>query len=53
MGVNGIVNAGPQEFLGWIKNAAVVVTDSFHGSVLSVNMRKPFLHNSRANYMSN
>jgi hypothetical protein len=41
-GVNGIVNAGPQEFLGWIKNAAVVVTDSFHGTVLSVNMRKPF-----------
>lgn len=42
LGVNGIVNAGPQEFLGWIKNAAVVVTDSFHGTVLSVNMRKPF-----------
>ena len=29
---------GPKEFLGYIKNAEYVVTDSFHGTVLSLNL---------------
>lgn len=28
--------AGPQEFLGYIKNADLVITDSFHGTVFSL-----------------
>lgn len=33
-------DAGPMEFLGYIKNAEIVVTDSFHGLCLSINMSK-------------
>lgn len=32
---------GPSEFLYLIDNASLVCTDSFHGSVFSVNFRKP------------
>ncbi|MBU5486781.1 polysaccharide pyruvyl transferase family protein [Clostridium sp. MSJ-8] len=34
--------AGPQEFLGLIKNAALVCTDSFHGSIFSINFKRDF-----------
>ena len=30
------MDAGPREFLGWIKNAQFVLTDSFHCSVFSI-----------------
>ena len=40
--VHAVLDAGPQEFLGYIMNAAIVVTNSFHGTVLSINMQKPF-----------
>ena len=30
------IDASPFELLGWIKNAALVVTDTFHGSVMSI-----------------
>lgn len=33
---------GPREFLGYLDKAAFVVTDSFHGMALSINMRKNF-----------
>ena len=33
---------GPREFLGYIKNASFVFTDSFHGTALAVNLNKPF-----------
>ena len=33
---------GPKEFLGLIKNAKYVCTDSFHGSVFSVQFHKQF-----------
>lgn len=36
-------SAGPREFLGWIRDAAFVVTDSFHGSSFSMIFNKPFL----------
>ena len=40
--IRSIVDAGPSEFLGLIKNAAIVVTNSFHGTCFSINYRKPF-----------
>ena len=33
---------GPQEFLGYLKNAEYVMTDSFHGTALSINFGKEF-----------
>ena len=36
-------DAGPKEFLGLIKNAELVVTSSFHGSVFSIIFGKPLL----------
>lgn len=35
-------DAGPAEFLTLIKNAACVVTDSYHGTLFSVNYHRPF-----------
>ncbi len=40
--VKPILNAGPGEFVSLFKNAAYVVTDSFHGSVFSILYHKPF-----------
>lgn len=37
-----IYDAGPSEWLGWIANAEFVVTDSFHGTVLSTIFEKQF-----------
>lgn len=34
--------AGPGEFLGYVKNAAFVFTNSFHGTCFSCIYRKPF-----------
>lgn len=34
--------AGPEEFLGYVKNAACVFTNSFHGTCFSMIYRKPF-----------
>lgn len=34
--------AGPREFLGLIKHAKCVCTDSFHGSIFSINFNTPF-----------
>ena len=35
-------DAGPLEFLGWIRNAEMVITNSFHGMLFAINMQKPF-----------
>ena len=41
---------GPRAFLGYIKNAAYILTDSFHGTALSLNFRKDFgVFRARAN----
>ena len=41
---------GPRAFLGYIKNAAYVLTDSFHGTALSINFHKDFgVFRARAN----
>lgn len=37
-----IYDAGPAEFVGWIKNASFVVTDSFHGTVFSLIFSRQF-----------
>lgn len=34
--------AGPREFLGLIDNAEYVLTDSFHGTIFSINFNKTF-----------
>jgi hypothetical protein len=34
--------AGPLEFIGLIKNASLVVTNSFHGMAMSIIFEKPF-----------
>jgi hypothetical protein len=37
-----VLDAGPREFLGLFRNASMVCTDSFHGTVFSVNFNKQF-----------
>ena len=37
-----ILDAGPAEFLDLFRNAAYVVTNSFHGTVFSVQFHRPF-----------
>lgn len=44
--------AGPSEFLYLIKNANLIVTDSFHASVFSFIFNKPFLVYSRKGVMN-
>lgn len=40
-------DAGVEEFLGLVKNASIVVTNSFHGMLFAVQFRKPFYIFSR------
>lgn len=37
-----LYDAGPREFLGLIKDAELILTDSFHAAVFSVIFQKPF-----------
>lgn len=37
-----VLDAGPAEFLDLFRNAAYVVTNSFHGTVFSVQFHRPF-----------
>ncbi len=37
-----VIDAGPIEFLSLIQNAAMVCTNSFHGTALSIKLEKPF-----------
>lgn len=41
-GFNLQTEAGPKEFLGLIRDARLVLTDSFHGTAFSINYRKSF-----------
>lgn len=43
------INASPTELLGWIKNAELVITDTFHGAVLSVICNTNFVVKLRGN----
>ncbi|MBJ2187821.1 MAG: polysaccharide pyruvyl transferase family protein [Muribaculaceae bacterium] len=40
-------DAGVEEFLGLVKNAAVVITNSFHGMIFAVQFKRPFYIFSR------
>ena len=40
-GIEARIDAGPREFLGWIRNADDVVTNSFHGMVFSALFHRP------------
>ncbi len=37
-----VLDAGPAEFLGLFQNAGYVCTNSFHGTVFSIQFQKPF-----------
>ena len=41
-GANMVFDAGPREFLTYIRDAKMVVTNSFHGTVVSILFRKKF-----------
>ena len=43
------IDASPFELLGWIKNATLVVTDTFHGSVMSIICNTPVVVKLRGN----
>lgn len=40
-----VLNASPEQWLGWIANAAYVVTDSFHGTAFSIVFERQFFVN--------
>jgi hypothetical protein len=41
--ITSLMDVGPEEFLGLISNAECVVTTSYHGLILSMNLNTPFL----------
>lgn len=41
-GAQVVFDAGPREFLGLFQRAAFVLTNSFHGTVFSLQFQKPF-----------
>ncbi|MEE3484339.1 MAG: polysaccharide pyruvyl transferase family protein [Bacteroidales bacterium] len=43
------INANPLELLGWFKNASFVITDTFHGTVLSIITHSSFATKIRGN----
>ena len=43
------INASPLELLGWFKNSAYIVTDTFHGTVLSLITHSRFATKVRGN----
>ena len=43
------IPASPFELLGWIRNAKLVITDTFHGSVLSIICNTPMVAKLRDN----
>lgn len=43
------IDATPFELLGWIRNAKLVVTDTFHGSVMSIICNTPMVVKVRGN----
>ena len=43
------IQATPAQLLGWIKNADCVITDTFHGSVLSIVCNTPMIVKLRDN----
>lgn len=46
---NVLNNVGPSEFIGLIRNAEYIVTDSFHGTLFSINYGKNFYSFNKRN----
>lgn len=40
--INMIQDAGPLDFLSYISHASLVITNTFHGTIFSMNFEKPF-----------
>ena len=51
--VQEILTAGPSDFVGLFANAEFVVTNSFHGTVFSVNFSKPFYSVIKSKHSTN
>ncbi len=47
--VDRCINAGPKEFFSLLLNAECVITDTFHGTVFSIILNKPFISYIREN----
>lgn len=43
------INVSPVELLGWIRNATLTITDTFHGSVMSIICNTPLIVKLRDN----
>lgn len=41
--VTTVYDAGPREFLHLVRNASVVITNSFHGTIFAINFKVPFI----------
>lgn len=51
--VQEITTAGPSDFVGLFSRAEFVVTNSFHGTVFSINFSKPFYSIIKSNHSTN
>ena len=51
--VKEIMTAGPSDFVGLFSHAEFVVTNSFHGTVFSINFSKPFYSVIKKNHSTN
>lgn len=41
------INVDPIQLLGWMKNAELIITDTFHGSVISITCNSPLVVKTR------
>lgn len=41
-GIVNVLECGPIEFMNYLYNASLVLTDSYHGTILSINLEKDF-----------
>lgn len=51
--VQEIMTAGPSDFVGLFSKAEFVVTNSFHGTVFSINFSKPFYSVIKSHHSTN
>lgn len=47
-GVHNVRNCSVEEFLNWFKNAAIIMTASYHGMAFAINFHKEFYYFNRA-----
>lgn len=40
--VESVIDSGPEDFVALVRDAQLVITDSFHGTAFSINMGTPF-----------